>query len=199
MLISFVLMFGLAAVARPLVLTLIGGKWLPCVIYLQLLCFVGMFYPLHSLNLNMLNVQGRSDLFLRLEIIKRILFIPMIVVGIIWGVKILILGMFVSSIFAYFLNSYWSGKMIGYSSLDQLKDIMPSFLVALAMGIVVFSAGTILKTAPWLTLIIQVAVGGTFVFAAGEIFGLDDYQYIKEVTKEHLFSRSTRMGINEAQ
>ena len=199
MLISFVLMIGLASVARPLVITLIGEKWLPCVIYLQLLCLVGMFYPLHALNLNMLTVQGRADLFLRLEIIKKILFIPMIVIGVIWGVKILILGMLVNSIFAYFLNSYWSGKMIGYSSLEQLKDIMPSFLLALATGMAAYSAGTILKTAHWLTMIAQIAVGGAFVFGAGEVLGLRDYLYIKRVAMDHLFSRRTRVETNDAK
>ena len=72
MLITFVLMLGMAAIARPMILTLIGENWEPCVIYVQMLCFVGMFYPLHALNLNMLQIQGRSDLFLRLEIIKKI-------------------------------------------------------------------------------------------------------------------------------
>jgi O-antigen/teichoic acid export membrane protein len=199
MLISFVLMLGLAATARPLVLTLIGKKWLPCVIYLQLLCFVGMLYPLHALNLNMLTVQGRSDLFLRLEIIKKMIFIPMIVVGVIWGIKMMILGMLLSSIFAYFLNSYWSGKMIGYSSVKQLQDIMPSFLLAATMGAAVYAAGAILKTKPWLTLLIQAAVGGIIVFGAGEIFGMGDYQYIKGVAGEYLFSGKNRMEANERQ
>jgi len=92
MLLTFVLMMGLAAVAKPMILTLIGEKWLPSVIYLQMLCFVGMFYPLHALNLNMLKVQGRSDLFLRLEIIKKVLAIPTIIIGIIWGIKVMIAG-----------------------------------------------------------------------------------------------------------
>jgi O-antigen/teichoic acid export membrane protein len=163
------------------------------------MCFVGMLYPLHALNLNMLTVQGRSDLFLRLEIIKKMIFIPMIVVGVVWGIKMMILGMLLSSIFAYFLNSYWSGKMIGYSSLKQLQDIMPSFLLAATMGAAVYAAGAILKTKPWLTLLIQVVVGGIIVFGAGEIFGMGDYQYIKGVAGEYLFSGKNRMGNNEGQ
>jgi teichuronic acid exporter len=195
MLLSFVFMIGMAAVAKPLVITLIGTKWLPCVIYLQLLCFVGMLYPLHALNLNMLKLQGRSDLFLRLEIIKKAIFIPMIIIGVIGGIKILILGMLFASVFAYFLNSFWSGKLIGYSSLEQLRDIFPSFLLASAMGLAAFTAGMVLKTAPWLTLLIQTAVGGAFVFAIGEIFGMGDYLYIKRVVVEHLFSGTNRMEV----
>ena len=79
-------------------LTLIGEKWLPSVQYLQLLCFVGMLFPLHALNLNMLNVKGRSDLFLKLEIIKKILVIPVIIVGIYMGIKVMIIGSFIFSI-----------------------------------------------------------------------------------------------------
>lgn len=196
---SFILMIGLATVAKPLILVLIGVKWLPSVIYLQLLCFAGMLYPLHALNLNMLNVQGRSDLFLRLEIIKKTIFVPIIIIGVMGGIKILILGMLAGSIFAYFINSYWSGKLIGYSSLDQLQDIAPSFLLAFAMGTAVYVAGAILKTKPWLTLLIQVAVGGIIVFGVGEIFGMGDYQYIKGIAKDQLFSRNNRMGTNEGQ
>lgn len=129
MLICFVLMLGMAAIARPMILTLIGEKWEPSVIYLQMLCFVGMFYPLHALNLNMLQVQGRSDLFLRLEIIKKSLAIPVIIIGVIWGIKIMILGMIVNTFIAYYLNSYWSGSFIGYSFLEQIKDIFPSFFL----------------------------------------------------------------------
>jgi teichuronic acid exporter len=195
MLFSFVFMIGLAAVARPLVITLIGAKWLPCVIYLQLLCFVGMFYPLHALNLNMLKLEGRSDLFLRLEIIKKSLAVPMIVIGVFYGMKILILGMLITSILAYFINSFWSGRLIGYSSLEQLKDIMPSLLLASAAGAATYSVGFILKTVPWLTLIIQIAIGAMFVFVAGEILGIGDYLYIKRVVKEHLFSGTNRIEI----
>jgi teichuronic acid exporter len=188
MLFSFAVMIGLAAIAKPLVLTLIGGKWLPAVIYLQLLCFVGMLYPLHVLNLNMLNVQGRSDLFLRLELIKKALFIPMIVAGVFFGIKILILGMLAGSIFAYFINSYWSGRMIAYSSWEQLQDILPGFFLALAMGAVVFAAGTILPTPHWATLICQVLIGAAIFLGSGELFGLRDYQYIKCVAAEQLFT-----------
>jgi teichuronic acid exporter len=200
MLLSFVLMFGLAAVAKPLVVTLIGAKWLPCVIYLQLLCFVGVLYPLHALNLNMLKLQGRSDLVLHLEVIKKAIFVPMIVIGVLLGIKALILGMLLGSISAYFINSFWSGKLIGYSSWEQLRDIMPSFVLGAAMGGVAFAAGAALEAVPWQTLIIQVAAGAIFVFAACEIFGLGDYLYLKRVVKEQLFSGSNRKEIkNEAQ
>ena len=103
-------MLGMAAIAEPMIITLIGEQWRQSIIYLQLLCYVGMMYPLHALNLNMLKVLGRSDLFLKLEIIKKILAIPIIIIGIYWGVEVLIIGMIINSQIAYFLNSYWSGR-----------------------------------------------------------------------------------------
>ena len=80
-------MLGMAAVAKPLILVLLGIKWIGAVDYLQLLCFVGLFFPLHALNLNVLNVKGRSDLFLKLEVIKKILAVPVILIGIFLGIK----------------------------------------------------------------------------------------------------------------
>jgi O-antigen/teichoic acid export membrane protein len=189
MLITFVLMLGMAAVAKPMILTLIGEKWEPCVIYLQMLCFVGMFYPLHALNLNMLQVQGRSDLFLRLEIIKKALAIPIIVIGIIWGIKTMILGMIVSSLIAYYLNSYWSGRFIGYSSLQQIKDILPSFLTAASMSVVVYFQGLLIQLAPFPLLTIQLITGALLTIGFCEGFHNSDYIYIKDIVKDLIKNR----------
>lgn len=191
MLICFVLMLGMAGIAKPMILTLIGEKWEPCVIYLQMLCFVGMFYPLHALNLNMLQVQGRSDLFLRLEIIKKALAIPIIIIGVIWGIKIMILGMILNSIIAYFLNSFWSGRFIGYSFLEQLKDILPSFILASSMSAVVFIIGLVIKLPPLQLLIIQITSGIIIIFGFCEIFNYKDYIYIKKIVKEKFFKQSS--------
>lgn len=184
MLISFVLMLGMAAIARPMILTLIGEKWEPSVIYLQMLCFVGMFYPLHSLNLNMLQVGGRSDLFLRLEIIKKILAIPVIVIGVIWGIKAMILGMIVNTLVAYYFNSYWSGRFIGYSFLEQIIDILPSFLVAVGMSAVVFVEGLLIPLPPLPLLVIQLITGVLLTFGMCEALHNRDYMYIKEIARD---------------
>lgn len=189
MLITFVLMLGMAAIARPMILTLIGEKWEPSIIYLQMLCFVGMFYPLHALNLNMLQVQGRSDLFLRLEIIKKALAVPIIIIGIIWGIKTMILGMMVNTLIAYYLNSYWSGRFIGYSFLSQIKDILPSFFLALIMGSVVFVEGLLIPLTPLPLLIIQLITGVLITISMCEGFHFKDYLYIKEIVKEKILMR----------
>ena len=181
MLITFVLMLGMAAIAEPMVITLIGEKWRPSIFYLQMLCFVGMTYPLHALNLNMLQVQGRSDLFLKLEIIKKLLAIPTIVIGVLFGIKIMIAGMMVNSILAYYLNSYWSGKFINYPMREQIADIMPAFLLSLTIGILVFVAGYLLPFGYPLKLIIQTTIGGVLFFTLCESLKIDSYIYIKKL------------------
>ena len=181
MLISFVLMIGLSAVAEPMIITLIGEKWRPAVIYLQMLCFVGMFYPLSSLNLNMLNVLGRSDLFLRLEIIKKILAVPTIVIGVIWGIKVMLAGMMVNTLIAYYLNSYWSGRFINYPMKEQVKDILPSLCLALFSGLIVFMAGRWLPFGYLVTLICQLALGAFITIGVCEIFRMDSYRYLKDI------------------
>lgn len=188
MLVTFVLMIGMAAIARPLIITLIGNKWEPSVIYLQMLCFVGMFYPLHSLNLNMLQVQGRSDLFLRLEIIKKILAIPIIIAGVLWGIKAMILGMMVITLIAYYLNSYWSGKFIGYPFIEQIKDVLPSFLLASFMSAIVFAEGLLIPISLLPLLILQLITGTALTFGMCEVFHFKDYLYIKEIVKEKIFN-----------
>lgn len=188
MLITFVLMLGMAAVARPMILTLIGEKWEPSVIYLQMLCFVGMFYPLHALNLNMLQVQGRSDLFLRLEIIKKALAVPIFIVGVLWGIKAMILGMMVITLVAYYLNSYWSGRFIGYPFLEQIKDILPSFVLAVIMSAFVFAEGLLIPLPPLPLLIIQLITGALLTFGLCEAFHFKDYLYIKDIVKEKLLT-----------
>lgn len=181
MLITFVFMLGMAAIAKPMILTLIGEQWLPSVIYLQMLCFVGMFYPLHALNLNMLKVLGRSDLFLRLEIIKTVLAVPVIIIGILYGIKIMILGMLINTIIAYYLNSFWSGKLIGYSSFEQVKDILPSFLLAFTVAAIVYIIGNIIELSNILILVTQIITGAALTVILAEIFKINSYLYLKEI------------------
>lgn len=186
MFITFVFMLGMAAVAEPMIITLIGEIWRPSIIYLQLLCFVGMMYPLQSLNLNMLQVAGRSDLFLRLEIIKKTLSVPVIIIGIYLGIVPMIIGMIINSFIAYIINSFWSGKFVGYSTKEQISDILPSFLFAAIMSVGVYLLGHILPFAPLIILIVQVLSGAIFVLIAGELFKHKDYLYIKSIILEQI-------------
>jgi teichuronic acid exporter len=181
MLVSFVLMIGLAAVAEPLIHTLIGEKWEQSVVYLQLLCFVGMMYPIHGINLNMLKVVGRSDLFLKLEVIKKTMAVPVIVIGIFYGIKIMIAGMIINSFLAYFINSYWSGRFVNYPIKEQVLDILPSFLLALTIGVIVFSFGFVFSVSFPVLLAIQTFIGGLLFIVICEVTKLKAYVYLKEI------------------
>ncbi len=185
---TFLLMLGMAAVAKPMILALIGEKWLPSVAYLQLLCFAGMLYPLHALNLNMLNVKGRSDLILRLEIIKKLIAVPIIVIGIYYGIKAMIIGMIANGFFSFFLNSYYSGQLIGYSTKQQILDIFPAFVFATFISTLVYLLGLVLPFGNWGILIFQIITGGSLVILLGELLHLNDYVYIKQLIIEQFNS-----------
>ena len=189
MLVTFVLMLGLSAVAEPMIITLIGEKWRTSIVYLQLLCFGNMLYPLHAINLNMLKVRGRSDLFLKLELIKKALAIPVIIIGVLFGIRIMIFCMIFNSFVAYYINSSWSGKLIDYSIKQQVKDIMPSFLMAAGISALVFLLGFFLKTSHLVTLILQVIAGALLVFCFCELTKMTDYLYIKQIIVDKVFRR----------
>lgn len=186
MFINFILLLGLGAIAEPMIYTLIGEKWAPSVIYLQIMVFAGMMYPVHVLNLNMLKVQGRSDLFLKLEVLKKLIAIPTIIIGILWGIKFMLLGMVVNSQIAYIINSYWSGKKIDYSYREQVLDILPSFLLALTMAVLVFILGKILPFSNPVKLIIMILSGAIFIFGTCELTRFRDYIYSKELIVEQV-------------
>jgi hypothetical protein len=145
-----------------------------------------MLYPLHALNLNMLKVKGRSDLFLKLEVIKKIMAVPIIVIGIFLGIKIMIVGMIVNSMVAYYINSYWSGKMIGYPAKEQISDIYSPFALAAGMGIFTFLAGTLIASGHLVVLISQVAIGGLIILVFSELFKLKPYLEIKKIALESM-------------
>jgi O-antigen/teichoic acid export membrane protein len=191
MLLTFTAMLGLAAVAKPLILTLLGEKWSQSIIYLQLLCFVGIFQPLHSLNLSMLKVQGLSGKLLKLAVYKKTIAVPLIIIGVILGIKWLIIGMILRQIVAYFLNSAYSGKLIGYSSFQQIKDILPSFLLAVGMGAAVYFLGQFLNFYPAINLVIQIFAVTVLVLLLSELFRFKDYTYLKEIILQQII-RSKR-------
>ncbi len=181
MFITFFIMLGMAAVAKAMILVLIGEKWLPAVPYLQLLCLGGMLFPLHAINLNMLKVKGRSDLFLQLEIIKKLLAIPVILAGIFLGINAMLAGMAVLSFVAYFINSFYSGKLINYSVREQVSDVLPTFLIALLVSFAVYSLTFFLDIRQITMLIIQITTGFLLMILFSEITRLKSYLEIKSI------------------
>jgi O-antigen/teichoic acid export membrane protein len=181
MFVSFTCMLGLAAVAKPLVVVLIGSKWLTAGSYLQIICFAGMLYPLHSMNLNILKVKGRSDLFLKLEITKKIIGIIPIFLGIFIGIKAMLWGSVFVSVIAYFLNSYFSGRLIAYPVKDQVTDITPSFIISIFMAGIVYTLGLVINLPLLFQLIIQVLLGILIIVSICEIARFEDYLYLKRI------------------
>ena len=173
-------MLGLAGVARPLILSLIGKQWLPCVPFLQIICLQMMLYPLHSLNLNMLQVQGRSDLFLKLEIIKKIIAIGPLLLGVFVDIYWMLCGSVVTGCMAYYLNAYYSGPFLNYSIKEQVKDILPSFGVAVAMAVPVF-AMSFIPLNPFILLPLQILVGAIITISICEVTNLPEYLELKGI------------------
>lgn len=181
MLVTFTLMLGLAAIAKPMIYVVIGEQWLPCAILLQIVCFNMMMYPLSAINLNMLQVQGRSDVFLKLEIIKKAIGVLPLLLGIFYNIYYMLVGSVFTGFVSYYLNSYYSGIMIGYSFKEQLKDILPLFMMALFMAIVVYAI-SFLPLPVYVLLLLQIMVGGTLtIFICKKVLRLDVYMDLEEI------------------
>ena len=185
MLVTFCCMLGLAAIAEPMVVTLIGEQWLPAVPLLQILCFQMMLYPLHAINLNMLQVQGRSDLFLKLEIIKKIIGTVPLLLGIFINIYWMLWGSVVTGFISYYLNAFYSGRFLDYSIWQQVRDILPSFTVASVMAAAVYALSFV-EAVPLVLLASQVLAGVALVVALCEIFRVEAYMEIKIIVMSYI-------------
>jgi O-antigen/teichoic acid export membrane protein len=177
-LVNFPMMIGLAVIARPLVLVMLTEKWAPSIPYVQLLCVAGLLFPLHVMNLNVLQALGRSDLFLRLEIIKKVLIAINIAVTWRWGISAMIYGMIVNSIIGFYLNSYYAGIMISYPIWEQLRDLFSYLIMAILMGIGVYAAGLLSFPNLWSMLLAQITVGIFIYVCLCRVFRLADFMEI---------------------
>lgn len=180
--IVFPLMLMLAALARPLVITLITAKWEACIILLQIICFSMMWYPIHSINLNLLMVKGRSDLFLRLEIIKKIIGLSILAITLPQGLIIFCCGNILSSIISLIINTYYTGKLIDIGFFKQMRDLMPIAVLGLVMfGIILLANHFIIN------LYIQIIIGGiigAIVYLGGAIlFRFEELNDVKYMLK----------------
>lgn len=180
MLVTFACMLGLAAISKSLIIILIGDKWLPAAAFLQIISFSGMLYPLHAINLNMLQVKGRSDLFLRLEIIKKIIAIAPIIIGVFYGIEYMLLGGVIITFIAYFLNSYYSATLMQYSTMEQIKDILPLFCISFCVAVVMWSI-SLLSLSDFIILPVQILSGLLMAFFIYERIKLPEYLELKQL------------------
>lgn len=174
MAINLPVMLGLCVTADAVVVTVYGPQWRPAVPILQVLCGVGALWPLQLANLNVLMAQGHSNLFFRLEVIKKSLLVVMVVLASRYSVLAIAWGMFASSIVAFFINSYYTEKFLGYSAWRQLSDIAPYALLASAMAAVIWiGAGFIADQPVILRLMIEVVAGAAIYIGVGRALGLE--------------------------
>lgn len=157
--IIFPLMTGLAAVAKPMVISFLTDKWLFSATLIQIICLSQMWYPVHAINLNLLQVKGRSDLFLRLEIIKKILGVVVLCATLPFGLIVMCWGMLVSSFVCLAINTYYTGKLIHLGFFRQMKDLLPTLLLSLAMGGAVYLTVTFIPMNSWVALTVGVVDG----------------------------------------
>lgn len=176
----FPLMVGLSAVASPLIRVVLTSKWDGCIIYLQIVCFALMWYPIHAINLNLLEVKGRSDLFLRLEIIKKIVGLCIMFVAIPFGVEAMCWSMIVSSIICLFINTYYTGKIIHVSFWMQMKDVLPIFLNSCLMGIIVYSCISFISMEA-LKLVVGILVGAVYYILSSYFISKQEFKDLKGI------------------
>ena len=172
----FPLMTGLAALAKPLVCVLLKEQWLFCATLLPILCLSMMWYPVHAINLNLLQVKGRSDLFLRLEIIKKIIGIVFLCVTLPMGLIAMCVGGIFNSIICLVINTHYTGKLIRVGFLVQIRDLFPIFLLSLSMGMVVYLVINIMALPYLLSLIFGVVIGVVYYVSLSRLFRFKEWK-----------------------
>ena len=176
------LMMGLAFCSVPIVHLVLTDKWLPCVPFLRIFCVTYMFYPIHTANLNAINAMGRSDWFLRLEVIKKIVGMAILLSTMWFGVMAMAYSLLLSSVLSQIINSWPNRKLLGYGYLEQIRDIAPAIILAVIMGICVYFIGYIpLPTI--VTLIIQIVAGAVTYIVLSAILKLEEYEYLTGMIK----------------
>lgn len=171
------LMMGLAFCAEPIVRLVLTDKWLPCVPFLRIFCITYMFYPIHTANLNAIKAMGRSDLFLKLEIAKKIVGIALLLSTMWFGVMAMAYSLLISSVTSQIINSWPNRKLLNYRYLDQLKDILPGIVLAIFMGYCV-NLVALLHLSNTVALLIQIPMGAVIYIGASAALHLESYEYL---------------------
>ena len=176
--IIFPLMIGLAAIAKPLINVVLGQKWQFASIILQILCFSYLWYPIHAINLNLLMVKGRSDLFLRVEIIKKIVGICILLIVMNFSVELMAIGNIASSFIALFINTYYTKKMIGYGIRDQVKDILPCLILSISSCVPAFVLSQLFPN-NGLIMLLSIVLAVVIYLLISNIMKIDEFVQVK--------------------
>lgn len=176
------LMVGFAVCSKQLVSLILTDKWLPAVPFMQIFCISFAFYPIHTANLNAIKAMGRSDLFLKLEIIKKSIGVVTIIIAVKFGVMAMAYSMLVTSFISQVVNSWPNKKLLNYSYLEQVKDMLPQIGFSLLMGMIVYFV-SFLHLNSLITLLIQIPIGVIVYWLFSKLFHIESYEYIAGMLK----------------
>ncbi|MBO5253200.1 MAG: lipopolysaccharide biosynthesis protein [Clostridia bacterium] len=182
------MMLGLAACAEPLIRLLLTEKWLPAVPYMQIICLTFGMFPINVSNLEAIKAMGRSDLFLKLEIVKKIVALSLLVVALPQGVMAVALSSLISTVISTVINSFPNWKLLRYSYFEQMKDVLPPFLLSACMAAAVMQFSHII-TNDILLLCVQV-ISGVVIYVLGSwVFRMDSFKYLLNFAKSTVLSK----------
>ncbi len=173
----------IGAVAFPLVNVLYSTAWIATASLLQILVFAGMWYPIHAINLNLLQVRGRSDLFFRLEVIKKIIGVALLCITVPMGLEAICYGGIVASVICLVINTHYTGKLLDLGFVEQMKDIWPSLALSLAM----FASCKVLSTVMGngiVSLLVSIGVGAVIYAGGAYIFKFKEIELLKSIRKD---------------
>ena len=176
------MLLGLFAVADTLVLALLGEQWMVCVPFLRIMCISYCFWPVHIANLQAINAVGRSDIFLKLEIIKKALSLVALAVGMQFDVMVFVSLKAVQDFLCTFVNGAPNRKLLGYSIARQWRDVAPAAVLSAVMcGLVMAAGGSLLWLPVWLRLAVQILWGIAVYTALAWVFRLESFRYLWEL------------------
>ncbi len=178
--IVFPIMIGMATLASPLVIALVTDKWAQCVPYLQVICLASMWFPVHAINLNLLQVKGRSDLFLRLEIIKKAIITIAIFICVPFGIIGICIGSVCTSLICLAINTYYTGKLIHVGFFRQMMDMTPTLINSLAMGAAIYLV-TLPIDGNMMKLAVGIPLGMALYLAVAWLFKLPELQEAHDI------------------
>ncbi|MBS6764915.1 MAG: lipopolysaccharide biosynthesis protein [Clostridium sp.] len=177
------IMCGMCATASKLISIVLTDKWLPCVPFFQVFCITYIFYPVHTANLNAIKALGRSDVYLKLEIVKKIEGAVILLATVWFGPFVMAASGLITTWISQMINAWPNKRLLNYSYKQQLFDFMPSLLLAGAMGVIVFYCGMFLPFSNIINLVIQVAIGVIIYIGGASLFKMDIFIYIKGIVK----------------
>ena len=179
------LMMGMAFCADSIVRLFLTEKWMECIPYMRIFCITFMFYPIHTANLNAIKAMGRSDIFLKLENIKKLVGLALLFTSMWFGVMAMAYSLLLGTFLSMIINSWPNRKLLNYSYEDQMKDILPSIILATGMGVCVYLI-QYLGLNDFITLLIQVPLGAIIYVLFSKLFKIDTYSYLINIIKQRM-------------